>query len=184
MFLTLTTRSDCMRTIIPFLCMLFVFPAQSNDLPSPSLEFVFKAFVTLDPPQELGMTKYGKRRIIGINGGSFSGPKLKGKVLSGGADWQTVRNDGTADLVAKYSIQTEDGHIIYVQDSGIRTASPEILAKLAKGEPVAATDYYMRTIATLEVAEDSPYAWLNKAVFISTGRRNADSVELDFYMVK
>ena len=49
------------------------------------------------------------------------GPKIKGKVLRGGADWQTVREDGTADLVAKYSLMTDDGVIIFVENSGIRT---------------------------------------------------------------
>ncbi|OFI35694.1 hypothetical protein BFC17_12095 [Alteromonas lipolytica] len=166
------------------LSLCWALPALADDLAKPELEFIFKAFVTLDPPQELGDTKYGKRRIIGINGGTFAGPKMKGVVLDGGADWQTVRADGTADLVAKYSLKTDDGYVIYIQNSGIRTAAPEVLAKLAKGEDVPSSQYYMRTAATLEVNEDSPYAWLNKSVIISTGRRNADSVELDFYRVK
>lgn len=154
-----------------------------EDLAQPKLEFIFEAVVTLDPPQELGQTKYGVRRIIGINGGHFSGPNIKGKVLSGGADWQTVRRDGTADLVANYSLQTDDGVIIFVENSGIRTATPEVLKKLSKGEKLDASQYYMRTAAKLEVAEDSKYAWLNKAVIISTGKRMANSVVLHFYKV-
>lgn len=173
-----------MRIGVFIISLLMALPALADDLAKPELEFIFKAFVTLDPPHELGNTKYGKRRIIGINGGTFAGPKMKGVVLDGGADWQTVRADGTADLVAKYSLKTDDGYVIYVQNTGIRTAAPEILAKLAKGEAVPSSQYYMRTAATLEVNEDSPYAWLNKSVIISTGRRNADSVELDFYRVK
>lgn len=162
-----------------------VMPAPAEALVKPEPEFIFKAFITLDAPHELGNTKYGKRRIIGINSGMFQGPRMKRVVLDGGADWQTVRADGTADLVAKYSLKiTDDGYVIYIQNSGIRTASPAMLARLAKGEAVPSSQYYMRTAATLEVDESSPYAWLNKSVIISTGRRKADSVELDFYRVK
>lgn len=151
--------------------------------PEPKLEFIFEATVTLDPPREVGITKYGKRRIIGINGGTFEGPDIKGVVLPGGADWQTVRKDGTADLVANYSLQTDDGVIIYIQNEGIRTAAPEVLARLAKGEDVPPSEYYMRTSAKFEVETGSKYDWLNKLVVISTGIRKANSVILHFYKV-
>lgn len=152
-------------------------------LADPQLEFIFEATVTLDPPQEVGIAKYGKRRIIGINGGSFAGPDMKGSVLPGGADWQTVREDGTADLVAKYSLKTDDGTIIFIENSGIRTAAPEVLARLARGEEVSPSEYYMRTATTFEVDAKSKYAWLNKSVVISTGMRKANSVVLRFYKV-
>ena len=154
-----------------------------DELADPGLEFIFEAVVTLDPAQEVGNTKYGRRRIININGGTFVGPNMKGVVMPGGADWQTVREDGTADLVAKYSLRTDDGVYIYIQNSGIRTAAPEVLARLARGEDVPPSEYYMRTSATLEVDESSKYAWLNKSVIISTGMRRANSVVLQFYKV-
>ena len=152
-------------------------------LPDPQLEFLYEATVTLDPPREVGKTKYGVRRIIGINGGTFAGPKMKGVVLPGGADWQTVRADGTADLVANYSLLTDDGVIIYIENKGIRTAPREVLQRLAKGEEVSPSEYYMRTSATFEVSEESKYNWLNKLVVISTGMRKANSVILKFYKV-
>lgn len=157
--------------------------AKDPFIPDPSLEFLFKATVTLDKPREVGHTKYGIRRIIGINGGTFEGPNMKGVVLPGGADWQTVRADGTADLVATYSLQTDDGVTIFIDNRGIRTASPEVLARLAKGEEVPASEYYMRTTTNFEVDKDSKYSWLNKSVFICTGMRKANSVILKFYKV-
>ena len=48
--------------------------------------------------QKLGNTPYGERRIINILGGTVEGPKLKGKILPGGADWQIVRADGVVHL--------------------------------------------------------------------------------------
>ena len=151
-------------------------------LPEPQLEFIFEAKVTLDPVQELGITTYGKRRIIPITGGTFEGPNMRGTIVSGGADWQTVRADGTADLEARYTLKTEDGVLIYIQNKGVRHAKPDVLARMAKGEKVDPKEYYMRTAASFEVAEGK-YAWLNKVVVVSTGARMSDHVLLKFYRV-
>lgn len=154
-----------------------------NGLSEPRLEFIFEAKVTLDPVLELGITTYGKRRIININGGTFEGPNMKGTILSGGADWQTLRADGSADLEARYTLKTDDGVLIYIQNKGIRHAKPEVLARLAKGEKVDPSEYYMRTAASFEVDNASQYAWLNKVVVIATGARMKDHVLLKFYKV-
>ncbi len=154
-----------------------------SEVPEPALEFIFEATVTLDPPREVGITRYGKRRIIPITGGSFEGPDIRGEVLPGGADWQTVREDGTADLVANYSLKTDDGVIIYIENKGVRTASPEVMARMMSGEAVSPAEYYMRTSATLEVAKDSKYAWLNQTIIISSGMKKGNTVVLRFYKV-
>jgi hypothetical protein len=153
-----------------------------NGLPEPKLEFIFEAKVTLDPVQELGITTYGKRRIIPITGGTFEGPNMRGTVVPGGADWQTVRTDGTADLEARYTLKTDDGVLIYIQNKGIRHAKPEVFARMAKGEKVDPSEYYMRTAATFEVTEGK-YAWLTKSVVVCVGARMSDHVLLKFYRV-
>jgi hypothetical protein len=168
---------------LPFLFLMIISKTEAqNGLPDPKMELIFEAKVTLDPVQELGITTYGKRRIIPITGGTFQGPNIKGVVLSGGADWQTVRTDGTADLEARYTLKTDDGVLIYIQNKGVRHAKPDVLARLAKGEKVDPSEYYMRTAASFEVAEGK-YAWLTKCVVISTGARMADHVLLRFYKI-
>jgi hypothetical protein len=147
------------------------------------LEFLFRAEIELAPPLELGDTPLGRRRIIGITGGRFSGPRLSGRVLPGGADWQIVRPDGTADLHARYTLETADGALIYVENHGLRHGPPEILARLARGEDVDPSLYYMRTTPRFETG-DARYAWLNRAVCVGTGARRAAAVELDFYAVE
>lgn len=151
-----------------------------SPLSDPKLEFAFEAVINLDSVQELGITTYGKRRIIPITGGTFEGPMMRGTIVAGGADWQTVRADGTADLEARYTLKTDDGVLIYIQNKGVRTGKPEVLARIGKGEKVNPSEYYMRTTATFEVAEGK-YAWLTKAVVVATGMRNAKSVVIRFY---
>ena len=66
----------------------------------PQLSFAFEARVTIAPPLDLGVTRAGHRRVIPILGGTFEGPRIRGKVLEGGADWQILHGDGAADLEA------------------------------------------------------------------------------------
>jgi hypothetical protein len=147
-----------------------------------NLQPLFNAEITLAAPQELGETPLGRRRIIGITGGRFSGERLSGRVLAGGADWQVIRADGVADLDARYTLETSDGALIYVRNRGYRHGPPEVLKKLSSGESVDPSLYYMRTSPRFETG-DARYAWLNRIVCVATGARRASSVELEVYEV-
>jgi hypothetical protein len=139
--------------------------------------------VTLEPVLDLGDTPLGHRRIIGITGGSFSGPRLSGNVMPGGADWQIIRTDGVAYLDARYTLQTADGALIYVNNKGYRHGPKEVIERLARGEDVDPTLYYMRATPWFETSA-AQYAWLNRTICIASGARRAAAVELDFYEVK
>ena len=147
------------------------------------LEKLFRAEIRLAPPQELGDTPQGRRRLIGITGGRVSGARVSGRVLPGGADWQVVRGDGVADLDARYTVETDDGALVYVRNRGLRHGPPEVLRRLAAGEPVDAASYYMRTTPLFETG-DPRYAWLNRIVCVATGARLSAAVELEVFEVK
>jgi hypothetical protein len=147
-----------------------------------NLRPLFRAEITLAPVQELGATPAGRRRIIPITGGRFHGERLSGRVLPGGADWQVIRADGVADLDARYTIETGDGALIYVRNKGYRHGPDEVMKRLAAGEAVDPTLYYMRTTPWFETG-DARYAWLNRIVCVGTGARRAASVELEMYEV-
>jgi len=144
---------------------------------------LFDARVTLAPAIELGDTPAGRRRIIPITGGTFSGARLRGRVLDGGADWQVIRADGTAELDTRYTLETDDGAIIYIQNWGYRHGPAEVIARLARGEAVDPKTYYFRTVPTFETAAPK-YAWLNSIICVGTGARHADAVELGVFEVK
>ena len=147
------------------------------------LEPLLKADITLAEPQELGDAPLGRRRIINITGGSFRGERLSGKVLPGGADWQVVRGDGVADLDARYTLETADGALIYVRNHGYRHGPADVLKKLASGEDVDPSLYYMRTAPLFETG-DARYAWLNRLICVGTGARRKSSVHLEIFEVK
>jgi hypothetical protein len=147
-----------------------------------NLQSLFRAEIALAPPQELGQTPLGRRRIIGITGGRFAGERLSGRVLPGGADWQVIRADGVADLDARYTLETSDGALIFVRNRGYRHGPKEVLERLAAGEPVDPKLYYMRTTPLFETG-DPRYAWLNRMVCVATGARHAAAIELEIFEI-
>jgi muconolactone delta-isomerase len=158
-------------------------PAVSNDLPAPALRLVYRLEATLAKPLELGDTAQGRRRIVALTGGTFSGPDLNGTLLPGvSADWQIVLPDGTVLGDIRYTLQTDAGDLIYAQSYGVRHGSAEVLAQLARGEDVDAGEYTFRTATRLETAA-AELDWLNKGVFISVGGRQAAGVVYETYLV-
>jgi hypothetical protein len=139
--------------------------------------------VTLEPVRELGDTPLGRRRIIGITGGRFTGPRLSGRILPGGADWQLIRADGVACLDARYTLETTDGALIYVNNKGYRHGPKDVIERMARGEEVDPALYYMRATPWFETSA-SQYAWLNRTICVASGARRRAAVELDFYEVK
>ena len=146
-------------------------------------EFLCKVEVTLEPIRDLGDTPLGRRRIIGITGGRFAGPRLSGRILPGGADWQVIRSDGVAYLDARYTLETTDGALIYVNNKGYRHGPGDVIERLARGEEVDPALYYMRATPWFETSA-AQYAWLNRTICVATGARRAAAVELDFHEIK
>ena len=152
-------------------------------LPDPSLTRVYRLEATVGEALELGEMAEGRRRIVPLTGGTFTGPELNGKLLPGSsADWQTVLPDGTALGDIRYTLQTNDGALLYVQSRGVRHGSPEVLARLARGEDVDATEYMFRTSTRIETAAPA-LDWLNKGVFISVGGRRPGAVIYETYLI-
>ncbi|WP_421994708.1 DUF3237 domain-containing protein [Reyranella sp.] len=149
---------------------------------APPLRFAFAIKARVAPLQDLGQTARGHRRIIDILGGEVHGPRLSGEILPGGADWQVVRPDGTIEVVARYTIRSEAGALVYVQNEGLRIAGPEILARLSRGETVPPDSYYFRTAPRFETSEPS-LKWLERATFVGVATRAPDRVAIGFHEV-
>jgi hypothetical protein len=148
----------------------------------PDLSHVFTAHVDVGAPLELGPIDHGRRRIVPILGGSVDGPRLTAKILPGGADWQLIRADGTAEVVARYTLRATDGTLISVVNKGLRRGPTEVLARLAAGEAVDPSLYYFRTSPAFEVAA-GPHAWLADNIFVATGERHEKQVLIKVFVV-
>ena len=125
----------------------------SDHLPKPQLSLVYRLEARLGEPLDLGETAFGQRRIVPLTAGTFRGPEISGRLLPGAsADWQRVLPDGTALADLRYTLQTDSGDLLYVRSQGVRHGSPEVLARLARGEDVDAGEYTFRTTTQIETA--------------------------------
>jgi hypothetical protein len=131
-------------------------PPMANLFPvaAPSSALTWEAVVEIGPMVALGQSPLGLRRMIPITGGTFEGPRIRGKVLPGGADRQLVRPDGVTLLNALYEVQAEDGAVITVLNR-------------VTLDPAAAPAPYNRSVIEL-TAPEGPHGWLNRAIFVGT----------------
>jgi hypothetical protein len=136
------------------LAVLFAASARAEpraDAP-PKLSFVFEETVLLGATLTPGATAMGKRFIVPITGGHFEGPGdgsgLRGKVLPGGWDWQLLRADGCLNVKADYMLQTDDGVIVNVVNTG----------PLCPGRPVLTTPIFEPPLGK--------YQWLGQSAFV------------------
>ena len=142
--------------IVLFAARFVAAQVPAANLPSPpQLKFVYEEQVTLASAIPVGETPMGKRNIVPITGGVFSGPGLKGKILPGGWDWQLTNASGCFSLHADYMIQTDDGAIIHVVNAGMVCPNS------------AGTRDAVLTTPVFE-APKGKYDWLNGGAYIGT----------------
>jgi len=137
---------------------------------------LFDLTIQLHPIVDLGATPAGERRIVPVSGGQFTGERLNGNVLShAGSDLLLTRADGSFQQDVRLALRTDDGAIILMTYRGVRHSSPEVNARVARGEAVAPSEYYLRTAPFFETAAPK-YAWLNKIVSVGIGERLSGGV--------
>ncbi|KAF2732600.1 hypothetical protein EJ04DRAFT_440675 [Polyplosphaeria fusca] len=108
-----------MRLLSLILPALAAVPALAQNPPAaPSLTYLYTLNATLADGIPIGKGPKGDRVAIPITGGTFSGPKLNGKVLNLGADWGVTDSKGTFSADTRYNLQTDDGANIFIQTNG------------------------------------------------------------------
>jgi hypothetical protein len=154
----------------------------SDPLAAPALTLFADLTVQVGAPIEVGAVGHGQRRVIPILGGTCVARDWSARVLAGGADFQLIVNERMARLEARYVLETDAGDRIYVQNDAVRTAAPEVMAKLIRGESVDPADVYFRCVPRFETASPA-LAWIMERVFLGVGLRRPDAVVMRFYEV-
>lgn len=165
-----------------------------KSLPMPTLEHVLDLDVSVSAPIDagvlFGLGTSGRRRIIPITGGTvsgqFQGQRIEGRVLPGGADFQRVPNDTTADLDARYMIALDGefaGEHIFVMNRALRRASAEDVARLLASQPVDPSRVYFRCGPVFEVSTPR-LQWLTENIFVGAGARAPNGVQISFFLLK
>ncbi len=143
---------------------------------------LFEFTAEVDEPQVAPDGPYGTRRFIPVTGGTFSGERLCGRILPGGADCQLIRPDGVAELDVRVTFETHDGTIFLMKGLGMRHGPDAVIARIARGEDVDPSQYYFRESMIFE-APKGPYDWLNKIIAVGMGERRAAQVIIRAYEI-
>ncbi|MBO4549427.1 MAG: DUF3237 domain-containing protein [Bacteroidaceae bacterium] len=147
----------------------FVLKVCAQEAAAPQMEFVLQLKVTIGEAYSCGETQHGERIVIPITGGTFEGPRLRGTILNGGADYQLANKAlKRTELEAIYCIKTDDGVCIHVRNRGI------------------IADDYFKCSPQFEAPVDSKYAWLNNAIFVCSPewRQDFNGIILNVWKVK
>jgi hypothetical protein len=148
---------------------------------SPTLTFAFELRAKVGDPVEIGQLPHGRRRIVPILGGTVRGPMINATVVGGsGSDWQLIQPDGFSELDTRYTLQTDKGQRVYVQNAGIRHAAPDVMKKLLAGQAVDPKLVYFRTVPKFETAVPE-LQWLTRSIFVGVGERFPNEVAIRFY---
>jgi hypothetical protein len=164
------------------------FPARegaASEAPvAPPLVFAFELRATVGNPVVIGEVPHGLRRIVAITGGTVRGPALQGVVVpDSGADWQLIQPDGFTELDTRYTLRTDKGELIYVQNVGIRHAPPEVMQRLNAGQIVDPGLVYFRTVPRFETSAPA-LQWLTRSIFVGVGERSPNEVIVRFYRLE
>jgi Protein of unknown function (DUF3237) len=136
----------------------------------PSLTAIGQLRVHVAPPVELGLSPLGRRRMIAILGGEMDGEIGTGTVLPGGADWQTVHDDGSVTITAEYTIQFTEGDVMTLRSIGVRAFRD-------------GTDSPPHFRTSIVFAAESHRAAVNHNLYVSTGSREGNTVTLNLFRV-
>jgi hypothetical protein len=153
-----------------------------DTIAAPTLAHFADLRVEVGVPQVLGHGGHGVRRVVPITGGEATGHGWRARVLPGGSDFQLIVSDTLSELDARYGLETDAGDLVYVQNHALRAASPEVMGRLLRGEPVDPSQVYFRCSPRFETASPS-LKWINERMFVGAGVRRPAEVAMRFYLL-
>lgn len=133
-------------------------------------ELILILHVQCDKVMEVKAVGNGYLRVIPITGGSFEG-RIKGIVVPGGADWNTVFDNQMGHVFAKYLLKTEDNEYIAIENEG----------KIGIND-----NDFIKTSPRFQVDSASKYAWLNTGIYVASleAGKMEGQVEITIYRLK
>ena len=146
-------------------------------------EFLCTVTLTLDRKAEIvGETPEGFKVDWYVTGGRMAGPRLNGVVRAEGGDWMTIRRDGIGTMDARTTLETCDGALIAVSETGVVDLGEDGFRNFRDGKwPPTPT---VRSSPRFLTAHPN-YLWLNRLQCLGVGmvRMNELLVTYDVYAV-
>lgn len=152
-------------------------------MPELQSDYVGELRIVVAGSHLFGATPVGQtRRIDYFEDGWFRGPRIEATMLKGSADALLRRFDGVLQPDVRLSMRLGDGGHLLVRYRGYRHASEEVMQRIADGELVPPSEYYLRTALFFET-DSEKYGWLNCTVAVGVGRREPDAAVYDVFAI-
>lgn len=137
-------------------------------------EFLCDIEADLSVPELIGSVPEGVRTTFYLEGGTFEGPNVRGKVRPVGADWFVMRSDGVGQLDVRATLETDDGELIFVYYTGL----VDMQGAVSQGvkEPRIYTNPIFRTAS-------EKYSWLNSTFAVAVGAAAENKVTYSVYKI-
>ena len=129
----------------------------ASGIPGPeSGTLVFEAALTLDRVADIGPTQYGRRRVAVAAGGTLTGAKIAGTVMSGALDFELTLANGVIELEQILVLRTGDGRFVYMRGAGTGPDARDV-----------------RLVFDFEAPNAGDLAWLNSGTYVARRVLNA-----------
>lgn len=132
----------------------------------PAFEWLAHVRVDVGEPQDLGSDISGGRRVVPIRGGEVTG-SWTGRILAGGADWQTVLEDGSVRIDALYPVHLDGVGPVLFRVRGARPSN-------------AATDTFCTTL----LVDGAAGSAIGRAAYATVGSKVPGRIEYDVFEIR
>jgi hypothetical protein len=144
------------------------------------LDYLMTLQATIGERFPIGDGGTGDRIIANVTGGSFEGPRLRGRVQNSGADWVVRDSNGFSRIDVRLVLTTDDGANLYLAYQGLLQYSEATARAMTSGPPSDFGDTYFATHLRFE-AGDERYRWMNQILAVGEGRLHPGAVEYRIY---
>jgi len=138
-----------------------------DGIPPPTKgELAFTITLNIQAEHEVGKTPYGQRRLLDVSGGTITGERLQGTVVTGGLEYELTLDNGVVEYQGINVLETSAGRI-FVRSCGVARDK----------------DSGARVIPDFEATTSGGNAFLNTGKWVATREVTAGKMKLDVYDV-
>lgn len=145
-------------------------PLQAIDVLGWQPLFVLELNVAYEQAQHVPDGPAGGRSLYPVQGGRFTGERMRGVVEPNGMDWVQIRPDGAFMIDVRLMLRTHDGARIAMSYVGLTCGDDEPMGRFLRREPYEFHEVYSRTTPRFETG-DGRYDWLNRTIAVANGMR-------------
>jgi hypothetical protein len=138
-----------------------------DGIPPPTKgKLAFTITLNIKAEYDVGKTPYGQRRLLDVSGGTITGERLQGTVLTGGLEYELTLDNGVMEYQGINVLDTSAGRI-FVRSCGVASDK----------------DSGARIIPDFEAPTSGANAFLNTGKWVATREVTAGKMKLDVYDV-